>query len=75
VSTGSFVGGYLMEKYGGSKAFQFFSIAFVLFFFLHVIVQWILTKLFGPYGKKSSHEPVTVGSSDDDLHGINQNTK
>lgn len=75
MSTGSFVGGYLLENYGGSKAFQYYSIAFVLFFLLHVTIQWILTKVFGPFGKKSIHEPVTVGSSDDDLHGINQNTK
>lgn len=64
-----------MENFGGSKAFQYFSIVFILFFFLHVLIQWILTRIFGPFGKKSTHEPVTVGSSDDDLNGINQNTK
>lgn len=58
VSTGSFIGGYLMENYGGSIAFRYYSIAFVIFLFLHITIQAILTKIFGPSGKKSIHEPV-----------------
>lgn len=75
VSTGSFVGGYLMENYGGSKAFEYYSYAFVIFFLLHISIQWILTQLFGPFGKKSIHESIAADSIDEDLHGIKQNLK
>lgn len=67
VSTGSFIGGYLMENYGGSIAFRYYSIAFVIFLFLHITIQAILTKIFGPSGKKSIHEPVNDGSHDEEV--------
>lgn len=63
-----------MENYGGSKAFEFYSYAFVIFFAIHIFVQWILTQLFGPFGKKSTHAAVEI-TTEEDLHGINQNLK
>lgn len=54
VSTGSFIGGYLMENFQGSAAFRIFSYGAFIFFGLHVVVQWLLTKITGPYGKKST---------------------
>jgi hypothetical protein len=49
-----------MESYGGSITFQYFSIAFAVFLFIHLTIQWLLTKFFGPFGKKSTHEQVTA---------------
>lgn len=72
VSTGSFIGGYLMENYGGSIAFRYFSIAFVIFLIIHITIQAILTKIFGPSGKKSIHEPVH-DSLDEDTEGFKSN--
>lgn len=54
VSTGSLIGGKLMEKLQGSATFRIFSYGAFLFFGIHVLVQWLLTKITGPYGKKTT---------------------
>lgn len=54
VSTGSLIGGKLMENLQGSTTFRIFSYGAFLFFGLHVLVQWLLTKITGPYGKKTT---------------------
>lgn len=54
VSTGSYIGGMLMESVQGSQTFRIFSYGAFIFFALHVSVQWLLTKIDGPYGKKSN---------------------
>lgn len=46
----------LMQSRGGSEMFLLFSYVAFLCFITHVIIQWILTKLTGPYGKKSTVE-------------------
>lgn len=56
VSTGSLIGGRLMNTIRGSATFRIFSYGAFFFFGLHVLVQWLLTKITGPYGKKSSPE-------------------
>lgn len=56
VSTGSFIGGILMNNLQGSVTFKIFSIGAFAFFGIHVLVQWIITKVSGPYGKKSTVE-------------------
>lgn len=43
-----------MENLQGSMTFRIFSIGAFAFFGLHVVVQWLLTKFTGPYGKKST---------------------
>lgn len=43
-----------MERLQGSATFRIFSYGAFLFFALHVMVQWLLTKFTGPYGKKST---------------------
>lgn len=65
-----------MDNYGGSIAFRYYSIAFVIFLLLHMAIQGILTKLFGPSGKKSINEPTNVdGSLDEDTEGFKDDEK
>lgn len=46
-----------MTSLQGSATFRLFSYGAFIFFVVHVLVQWLLTKLTGPYGKKSTvHE-------------------
>lgn len=46
-----------MTSLAGSATFRLFSYGAFIFFAVHVLVQWLLTKLTGPYGKKSAvHE-------------------
>lgn len=54
VSTGSYLGGYLMDHVQGSATFRFFSYGAFIFFGVHVFVQWAINKIAGPYGKKSA---------------------
>lgn len=54
VSTGSYIGGLMMERFQGSTTFRIFSFGAFAFFGIHVMVQWLLTKFTGPYGKKST---------------------
>lgn len=63
-----------MSYFDGSVVFRYFSYAFMIFLIIHVVVQGIITKLFGPFGKKSTHEPVIIGSPDENLanQGFNQ---
>lgn len=56
VSFGSWLGGYLVDEHGGAIAFRYFSIAAFLVFFAHIIVQMLMNKFLGPYGKKSTNE-------------------
>jgi hypothetical protein len=58
VSSGSLIGGMFMDWYGGSLTFRYYSIAFAVFFAFHVIVQWLLTRIYGPYGKTGTHEEI-----------------
>lgn len=43
-----------MEELKGSATFRIFSYGAFLFFLAHVGIQWLLTKLIGPYGKRST---------------------
>ena len=54
VSMGSLIGGILMQNIGGSGTFRLFSVAAFFCFISHVFIQWLLTRISGPYGKKSS---------------------
>lgn len=67
VSFGSWLGGSLIDKYGGSLTFRYFSIAAFLAFFAHIIVQMLMNKFLGPYGKKSTNEENRNGISGDKL--------
>lgn len=54
-----------MENLQGSATFRLFSYGAFFFFVVHVFIQWAITKLFGPYGKKSAAEcSQDKGSSD-----------
>ena len=44
----------MMQNLKGSATFRIFSYGAFLFFGIHVLVQWLLEKFTGPYGKKSS---------------------
>lgn len=60
-----------MASYGGSLTFRAYSIAFTVFFIFHLAIQWILTKIYGPYGKK--HENIEeITDSKDEPYDINQ---
>lgn len=53
-----------METIKGSATFRIFSYGAFFFFALHVLVQWLLTKLTGPYGKKSTTERADTKSNE-----------
>lgn len=56
-----------MENLQGSATFRIFSYGAFFFFALHVFIQWAITKLFGPYGKKSAAECSQDNRSSDTL--------
>ena len=53
-----------MDSVKGSMAFQYFSYGAFFFFALHVFIQWMLSKLIGPYGKKSTVESPDNNSNE-----------
>lgn len=57
VSAGSFMGGYLMNEFGGSKTFCFFGVVAIIFSVIHFIVQKILDKYVDEIGKKYQITP------------------
>lgn len=76
MSIGSLIGGHLIEYVGGAKTFQIFSIGAFVLCISHSIVQCIIKKKLGPYGKNStangeddsvtkSIEPLEVKNRDD----------
>lgn len=67
VSCGSWLGGNLMAKHGGSITFQYFAIAALLAFLAHIIIQMLMDKFLGPYGKKSANETIKNGNSGEHL--------
>lgn len=56
-----------MENLQGSATFRLFSYGAFFFFAVHVFIQWAITKLFGPYGKKSAAEDSQGNRSNDVL--------
>lgn len=53
-----------MESIKGSATFRLFSYGAFIIFAAHVFIQWALTKIIGPYGKKSSAESADKKSSE-----------
>lgn len=53
-----------MDTIKGSATFRIFSYGSFILFVAHVLVQWALTKIIGPYGKKSSAENAGKKSSE-----------
>jgi hypothetical protein len=51
VSIGSFVGGILFAKIGGSKTFLWFSIMSFVAFACHVFIQWLIQRFSNSPGK------------------------
>lgn len=60
VSVGSYVGGLAMENLGGSKTFEIFAIFAFTCFAVHVIIQAILNKTAGSYGKQDETNPPNL---------------
>lgn len=55
-----------MDKYGGSLTFRVYALAFAVFFVFHLVIQWILERIYGPHGKKSSEvEEITDERNED----------
>jgi hypothetical protein len=74
VSTGSYIGGKLMERIQGSATFRIFSYGAFIFFAAHVFIQWALTKLIGPYGKKpTAHVADNAENKSSEALEINKN--
>lgn len=53
-----------MERIKGSATFRIFSYGAFIIFAAHVLIQWALNKIIGPYGKKSSAENADKHSSE-----------
>lgn len=75
-----------MSTVQGSQTFRIFSYGAFFFFALHVLVQWLLTKLSGPYGKKStvhtddgvdkrSNEALDVNKDEGKINGLDDGFK
>jgi hypothetical protein len=45
-----------MTTIKGSAAFRVFSYGAFILFAAHVAIQWLMNKIIGPFGKKSSAE-------------------
>ena len=74
VSMGSLIGGLLMKSIGGSATFKLFSIAAFICFIGHVLIQWLLTRISGPYGKKSSvHNGISKSNETLEINAIENN--
>lgn len=56
VSTGSFIGGYLMKSVGGSQTFRLFGLAALICAALHFIVQKLLDRFSSERGKIYDYE-------------------
>jgi hypothetical protein len=54
VSIGSYLGGQSMQNFGSSKTFEYFAYGAFAAFIIHVILQYLMNKCLGPFGKKSS---------------------
>ena len=71
---GSLIGGILMQSIGGSGTFRLFSIAAFFCFISHVFIQWLLTRISGPYGKKSSvHSAINKSNETLEITAIENN--
>lgn len=57
VSAGSFIGGYLMNEFGGSATFRLFGVVAIIFSVIHFIVQTVLDKYVDDVGKKFHISP------------------
>lgn len=64
VSTGSFIGGYMMQHMGGSYTFRIFGIVALVLFAVHVIVQKLIVKCACTSGKKVNGGKA-IGEGDD----------
>ena len=61
-----------MDAYGGSLTFRVYSLAFAVFFVFHLTVQWILERIYGPHGKKSSNITEEIADERDEDFDINR---
>jgi len=64
-----------MDRYGGSLTFRVYALAFAVFFVFHLVIQWILERIYGPHGKKSSEVEETTDKGDDDFDINRENVK
>lgn len=56
-----------MEEIKGSATFRLFSYGAFFFFGVHVFIQWAITKLIGPFGKKSTEDDDQDNKSNESL--------
>lgn len=53
-----------MNSIKGSATFRVFSYGAFILFAAHVAIQWLMNKIIGPFGKKSSDESVDKKSTE-----------
>lgn len=53
-----------MASIKGSATFRLFSYGAFILFAAHIAIQWVMNKIIGPYGKKSSAENDDKKSSE-----------
>jgi p-aminobenzoyl-glutamate transporter AbgT len=61
-----------MDKYGGSLTFRVYALAFAVFFVFHLVIQWILERIYGPHGKKKSEVEEEIADEKDEDFDINR---
>lgn len=63
VSTGSFIGGILFERIGGSNTFRIYGIAVLVFCVIHIAVQKLLQRYSSVNGKNRSESSAIQAES------------
>ena len=64
-----------MDQYGGSLTFRFYALAFAVFFVCHLIIQWVLERIYGPHGKKKSEVEAIADDKDENFDINRDNNK
>lgn len=66
MSTGSFIGGYLIKNVGGSQTFRIFGFVALVFFAVHVALQKLLERFPCGNGKRGHENRVDGDVVNDD---------
>lgn len=67
VSTGSFIGGIMFERVGGSSTFRIYGISVLVFCVIHVVLQKLIQRYSNVNGK-DRFESNTVQASNEDVN-------
>lgn len=73
VSAGSFIGGIMFDKVGGSRMFLIYGIAVLVFCVIHMVLQFLLQRYSNVHGKSRCESDAVPGDSVDVNNTITNN--